>query len=132
LRVDRRKPFPSRKPGRSPKSELMNDVNSLKSFEARLTQLEKSGRRWRLACFAVMVLAVGMGAVANEALQDAEFGVVKAKRFELTDSKGVAIGAFYTSTSEGKEITTLIVTESAKKRATVITPGKNPLVVDNE
>lgn len=124
-RADKRKPFPSRKPGRSPKSEPMSDA----SLENRVAKLERAARRYRLAFFAAVVLAVGMG--AKFAVMDAEFGVVKAKKFELTDSKGTAIGGFYVSTSEGKEITTLMVTESAKKRAVVITPGKDPLIVDN-
>lgn len=102
----------------------------LTNLEARLSKLEKASRRWRLLCFAVMVLAVGMG--AKFAVMDAEFGVVKAKKFELTDSKGTAIGGFFVKSVEGGgETTSLMVTESTKKKAILLTPGREPLVVNN-
>jgi hypothetical protein len=108
----------------------VNDVNSLKSFEARLTQLEKSGRRWRLACFAVMVVGVGMGAVA--AVQDGEFGTVRAKKFELVTDNGISISTFHIKKMpNGDDSSVLIVGESTKKKAVLVTPGEQPAIVNN-
>ena len=111
----------------------MNDVKSLQILEARVAKLERSARRWMAGCFAVCVMAVGMGAVANEALKDVEFGVVRAKKFELVDSKGTGIGTFHVKKmDDGNESTVFIATESNKKKAVLITPGDSPVVVNSQ
>lgn len=110
----------------------MNDADrtnaDLSSLNARLSKLEKSARRWRWSFAAVCVLMVGMG--AKFAVQDAEFGVVKAKKFELVTDNGVSISTFHVKKMpNGDDSTVFIVGDSTKKKAVLITPGEDIVFV---
>jgi hypothetical protein len=97
-------------------------------FETRLTAVERSLRRWKLFGFTLALVVVGMG--ANVAVQDATFGTVKAKSFEVVDSKGLVIGLFQAQTVDGIESSGLVIRDSPGKTATVMTPGNEPLRIN--
>lgn len=108
------------------------DMNALVNLEARLSKLEKASRRWRLLCFAVMVLAVGMG--AKFAVMDAEFGVVKAKRFNVIGEGGQVVAEMYSTKSKttNKDEGFLLVISEDKKKATFVMAGANELKYQND
>jgi hypothetical protein len=101
----------------------------LTNLEARLSKLEKASRRWRLLCFAMMILAVGMG--AKFAAQDAEFGVVKAKKFFVVNDSGDSLGVFQVSGAGESQSAEIAIRSSDKKRATAISPGTEIRLINN-
>lgn len=107
----------------------MDAVNT-PTIEARVEKLERAARRWRLAFAALCVCVVGMGAGAGAVLTDAEFKTVKATKFQVVDGKGVVVAEL--GLSPGGDSTGLMVTESAKKKAILLTPGNEPRIFNNE
>jgi Na+/H+ antiporter NhaA len=101
----------------------MNDAN----FETRLAKLERAARWYRVGFFAVCVLAVGMG--AKFAVVDAEFGVVKAKRFNVIGEGGQVVAEMYSTKSEAtnKDEGFLVVASEDKKKATFVRAGVGEL-----
>jgi hypothetical protein len=61
-------------------------------LEQRVAKLERSVKLWRLLGVVGLLLVVGMG--ATFAVQDAEFGVVKARSFQVVNAAGQIQGAF--------------------------------------
>lgn len=98
------------------------DMNALVNLEARLSKLEKASRRWRLLCFAVMVLAVGMG--AKFAVMDAEFKNVTVNRLDVVGPNGELLGQFGGKKMENGEYDGVIVAFGNKeKKITTIVAG---------
>ena len=57
------------------------------SLDQRITTLERSNRRWRAGCLALLgVIAIGFVVAAEKAPAPAE--IVQARRFELIDAQG--------------------------------------------
>lgn len=106
----------------------MNDA----SFEMRLAALERTARRYRLAFFAVCVLAVGMG--AKFAVMDAEFKIVKAERFEVVTPDGTTVAALTAGENrETKEVEGyLLIANDNATRTTTLSPGKKELTIRNK
>lgn len=107
----------------------MNDVKSLQILEARVAKLERAARRWMAGCFAVCVLAVGMGAVANEALKEVEFESVKAKRFQVVGSDGKGLATFGMIKTTNRESTVLVLGASDDSRTTIMNAGGSPVPI---
>ena len=106
----------------------MNDA----SFEMRLAALESTARRYRLAFFAAVVLAVGMG--AKFAVMDAEFNIVKAGSFEVVAPDGTTVAALTVGESrDTKEVEGyLMVANDKATRTTTLSPGKKELTIRNK
>jgi len=103
----------------------MNDVKSLQILEARVAKLERAARRWMAGCFAVMVLACGMG--AKFAVMDAEFNIVKAERFEVVGSGGKVLATFGRLKEVDRESSAMVLDTSDEKFSTIISAGGNPI-----
>lgn len=105
----------------------MNDVKSLQILEARVAKLERAARRWMAGCFAVCVMAVGMG--AKFAVMDAEFGVVKATRFQVVGSDGKGLASFGMIKTSARESTVLVLGASDDSRTTIMNAGGSPVPI---
>lgn len=105
----------------------MNDVKFLQILETRLAKLERAARWYRVGFFAVCVLVVGMG--AKFAVQDAEFKIVKAERFEVAGSGGKVLATFGRVKTTDRESSAMILDTSDEKFSTIISAGGNPIVL---
>jgi malic enzyme len=113
-------------------NEPLPTPQAVAELAARVAVLERSSRRWRWSFAALAVIVCGMGA-AGEAVRDVEFGIVKAKSFQVVDSKGTMVGHLEIAKSKDNsgEYARLGVVSSDKQRATILIPGENPLIVDH-
>jgi hypothetical protein len=59
------------------------------SVEDRLTELERSNRRWRTAC-AILIASIGIGIVIAAEKPPAPVEIIQAKRIEVMDPQGRA------------------------------------------
>ena len=117
----------------TPQATTDGTAATIEALAARVATLERhavTGRRWRFAFAALAVVMVSMGAAYS--VNDAEFGTVKAKAFEVIGSEGVAIGSFTSRKNEesGVDQSFLVVTGERKKKATFVEAGAAPNFVD--
>lgn len=110
----------------------MNDVKPLQILEARVAKLERAARWYRAGFFAVMVLAVGMG--AKFAVQDAEFKIVKAERYEVVTPDGTPVATLSAGINrENNEVEGyLLIANDGASRTTTLSPGKKELTIRNK
>ena len=110
----------------------MNAVADRNSLENRVAKLERAARWYRVGFFAMMVLAVGMG--AKFAVQDAEFGTVRAKRFNVIGEGGQVVAEIFSTKSQAtnKEEGFLVVLSEDKKKATFVRAGVGELKYQND
>lgn len=107
-------------------SDLLS-TSAVERIEKRLAGVEGSLRRWKLGFAALALVAVGVA--ADGALKDAEFGTVKAKEFVVVDAKGEMLGTF--GLNKTGDAAGVAISNSAKTKAVILTPGRQPFVVDN-
>lgn len=102
-------------------------VASVASIEKRLAGVEGSLRRWKFACAALALVVVGVA--ADGAVKDAEFGTVKAKKFEVVDSKGRGLGGLVIGTKDGEHVS--LVLGGVDGKVTILVPGAQPIYRGN-
>lgn len=96
------------------------------SLESRVAKLERAARRWKIVAFVAFVGLAGLGAA--EAVRDASFGKVTVRELELVDENGTMLGSLSaTKDRSGERVYGgLVLTDSVKKKAIVLTPGDRP------
>jgi hypothetical protein len=98
---------------------------------ARVTKLERSAKIWRTS-FAALAVVVSMG--ANAALQDVEYGTVRAKRFNVIGEGGQVVAEICSTKNKttNKDEGFLLVISEDKKKATFVMAGANELQYQDE
>jgi len=106
-------------------------VASVASIEKRLAGVEGSLRRWKLG-FAALALVV-VGVAADGVVKDAEFGTVKARRFEVIGSDGNSYARMGSgiNTETNLEQGSVFVVGDDLRKATIMIPGE-PLFIKNK
>jgi len=109
--------------------ENMSEVSKERSIEERLAGVEGSLRRWKFACAALALVAVGVAADGGAVVKDAEFGTVKAKAFVVVDSKGKTLGSFGREADGQVGEYGYFAIGDEKGSKTLLIPGTDPVFV---
>lgn len=106
------------------------ESSAVAELAARVSRLERSARRWRASFAALAVVVVSMGAAY--AVNDGEFGTIRARKFEVVTEQGESVATLTSRVSDAtkKDEGVLLVSGNDKRLATFIEPGIAPTILD--